>query len=138
VKRSIAAFFAGLVAWVLIVSLLDRVLRLMIEGYAAAEPQFAFTLGMMVARLSMAALTSIAAGAIMRWIAPASIGPAWALGILLLVAFVPVHVHFWHMLPVWYHLTFLLTLVPLVLIGSWLGRRRVKETRAPQARNVPG
>ena len=38
-KRSILAFIVGLVVWVLVASLLNRVLRLALEGYAAAEPQ---------------------------------------------------------------------------------------------------
>jgi hypothetical protein len=139
-KRTIGAFFAGVIAWLVIVSLLNRVLRLTIDGYAAAEPTLVFTLGMMVGRLSIAALTSLAAGAIMRWIAPASIAPAWALGILLLVVFVPEHIKLWNMFPAWYHLAFLVPLVPLLLIGSLLGRRRLSgsEIPAPQVRNVAG
>jgi hypothetical protein len=38
-KRSISVFVVGLVLWVLIASVLNRVLRAWIDGYAAAEPQ---------------------------------------------------------------------------------------------------
>ena len=41
--RSILPFVAGLVAWVLVASVLNRGLRLAFGGYAAAEPQMAFT-----------------------------------------------------------------------------------------------
>ncbi len=48
-------FIVGLMAWVLVASLLNRVLRLALEGYAAAEPQMVFTHGMMAARLALGA-----------------------------------------------------------------------------------
>jgi hypothetical protein len=122
--RSILAFIAGFLAWGVVVTLINFVLRATIEGYVAAEPKLSFTFGMMVARLVMAAVTSLAAGAVTGWVAPSSERPAWALGIVVLALFIPVHINLWHVLPIWYHLTFLLTIVPLVVIGSRLVRRR--------------
>ena len=40
-------------------------------------------------------------------------------GILLLVAFIPQHIMLWEKFPIWYHLTFLLSLVPLTYLGGW-------------------
>jgi hypothetical protein len=37
---------------------------------------------------------------------------AWWLGILMLLIFVPIDYGLWDKFPVWYHLTFLLTLAP--------------------------
>jgi hypothetical protein len=122
-KRAVVAFIVGLLAWVVVVSLIDRVLRLSLAGYAAAEPTFAFTLGMMWSRLTMAAVTSLLAGAVLRAIAPASKRVPWVLGLVLLALFVPIHVRLWHALPAWYHLTFLVTLAPLVAAGAWLKTR---------------
>lgn len=122
-KRSILAVVVGAVTWVLVVSLLDRVLRLGIPGYTEAEPKFAFTLGMMLARLGIGALSSLAAGAVAALIArPAKWAP-WITGAVFLVLFVPEHVKLWNVLPAWYHLTFLLTLVPLFGAGGWLAQR---------------
>src|SRR2546425_4466303 len=90
-KRSILTFIVGLVVWVLVASLLNRVLRLALEGYAAAEPQMVFTHGMMAARLALGALASLAAGAATRAVAPSSARVLWVLGGVLLAAFVPVH-----------------------------------------------
>ena len=42
------------------------------------------------------------------------------LGILLLLAFIPVHLRLWSLFPLWYHLVFLGTLVPLIVLGSRL------------------
>jgi len=83
-----------------------------------------FTLGMQVARLLIGALTSLIAGAVAGWIAPASPKVPLLLGVVLLIAFVPVHVQLWSLFPLWYHLVFLGTLVPLVLLGSRLSRLR--------------
>jgi hypothetical protein len=132
VKRSIAAFFAGLIAWVLVVSLLNRVLRLTIEGYAAAEPKMAFTLGMMLARLGIGAATSVIAGAVTGWISRSSARASWVLGLVILALFIPSHIMLWHSFPVWYHLTFLVTLVPLVMIGSRLARARGRRDLSNQ------
>jgi hypothetical protein len=125
-KRSILAFVAALVAWILIVSLLDRGLRIALNGYAAAEPTMSFTVSMMAARLVIAAITSLLAGGVAAWIAPRSSATPAVLGAVLLVIFIPVHVKVWAFFPVWYHLTFLLTLLPLVVLGARLvqGLRR--------------
>ena len=128
-KRAVVAFIVGLLAWAVIASLIDRLLRLSLAGYAAAEPKFAFTLGMLWARLSMAAVTSLLAGAVLGAIAPASKRTPWALGLVLLALFVPVHVGLWHTFPVWYHLTFLVTLAPLVAAGAWF---KTRTSRAGQ------
>ena len=123
-KRTVFAVCAALVTWVLVASLLNRALRYGMAGYAAAEPAFAFTLGMQLARLGIAAVTSLAAGAVTAWIAPRDSKAPWIAGTILLVGFVPVHAQLWHSFPLWYHLSFLLTLVPLVVLGARLRRGR--------------
>jgi hypothetical protein len=123
-KRPILAFAAGLVLWVLVISVLNRGLRIFVIGYAAAEPTMSFTLGMLAARLAIAALTSLIAGAVAGWIAPASARVPLLLGATLLAAFIPVHARLWSLFPFWYHLVFLGTLIPLVMLGAWLRRAR--------------
>jgi len=84
---------------------------------------------MMWARLTIAAVTSLLAGAIAEALAPASIYAPWILGAVLLAAFVPEHVSLWKAFPIWYHLTFLLTLVPLVALGARLVPPRPRSPR---------
>jgi len=103
---------------------LNRALRIFVLGYAAAEPTMSFTLGMLAARLVIAALTSLIAGAVAAWIAPSSPRLPVLLGTALLVAFLPIHVQLWRLFPFWYHLVFLATLIPLVVLGSRLTRAR--------------
>ncbi len=122
--RAIAGIVAGLVAWIVVVTVLNWGLRAGLPGYTQAEPAMSFTLGMQIARLSIAGLTSLAAGALVHVIAPASRWAPWVTGGLLLALFVPEHIHVWRDFPVWYHLVFLSTLVPLVALGAWLVRRK--------------
>lgn len=123
-KRSLFALAAGLVLWVLVATLINLGLRAGLPGYASAEPTMTFTLGMKVARLILAALASLAAGAATGRIAPWRTGLPWLLGAIILAAFIPIHVQLWARFPVWYHLVFLVTLVPLVGLGAALTRSR--------------
>lgn len=127
-KRTVIAIVGGLVAWTLIVSLLNRGLRVALPGYTEAEPELVFTLPMMIARLAMAAVTSVAAGAVVRWIAPANRWAPWIVGLLITALFLPAHIEIGARLPLWYHLFFLGTLAPLVALGAWL-RARVAGPR---------
>jgi hypothetical protein len=121
--RTILAVIAGLVAWTVIVTLLNFGLRWGLPGYHAAEATLDFTLAMKIARLSIAAVTSLAAGAIVRATAPASRWAPAIVGLIALAVFLPEHIRLWDKFPVWYHLTFLVTLVPLVMLGSLLTPR---------------
>jgi hypothetical protein len=121
--RSILAVIAGFVLWALVATLLNFGLRASLPGYGAAEPTMAFTLAMKVARLILGALASLAAGAVTARIAPSRSLP-WVLGAIILALFIPVHIQLWAKFPVWYHLVFLGTLVPLVGLGAALTRSR--------------
>jgi len=134
-KRSIVALITGLVLWGLVATLLNRGLRAGLAGYALAEPTLTFTREMKIARLILGALASLAAGAATGLIAPARRSLPWVLGAIILAAFIPAHVHLWPKFPVWYHLVFLGTLVPLVALGAALSRSRSapKQHAASQA-----
>jgi len=47
-----------------------------------------------------------------------------AAGALLLLGFIPVHINLWDKFPVWYHLTFLASLVPLTYAGGKIAATR--------------
>ena len=125
-KRSILACLAGLLTWIVLVTLINRVLRLSLSNYTAAERTLQFTLGMKWARLLMAIVTSVAAGAVTGWISRSSRWPPLIVGSVVLAMFVPLHVAIWSKFPAWYHLTFLLTIIPAVLVGALLPARRNK------------
>jgi hypothetical protein len=127
-RRPILACLAGLVTWILVVSLINRMLRLSLPNYTAAEHTLQFTLGMKWARLLMAVATSLVAGAVTRRISPLSRWAPLIVGSIVLAMFLPLHIAIWNRLPVWYHLTFLLTIIPAVLAGELLGRKNLNET----------
>jgi len=87
--------------------------------YARVADAMTFTLPMMIARLTIGAVATIAAGLVTAAIAKRSTLVRMAPGLLLLVAFIPQHIMLWEKFPVWYHLTFLLSLVPLTYLGGW-------------------
>ena len=121
--RTIGAIVAGLVVWILVATILNFGLRAAIPGYHAVEKTFVFTLPMMVGRLAIGALSSIAAGAAAQAIARASRAAPWIVGIVLLAMFLPEHIHIGARLPLWYHLFFLATLIPFVGLGAQLASR---------------
>jgi hypothetical protein len=128
-KRTILASLAGLLTWAVVVTLINRVLRLSLPNYTAAEQTLLFTLGMKWARLLMAIVTSVVAGAVTAWISRSS---RWAapltVGSVVLAIFVPAHIAIWSKFPAWYHLTFLLTIIPAVLVGTLLPTPRRART----------
>jgi len=133
-KRSLLACLAGLLTWLVVVTVIDRVLRLTIADYTIAEKTLQFTLAMKWARLTMAIVTSITAGAVTRWVAPSSRVPAWIVGGIVLAMFVPAHISLWNRFPVWYHLTFLLTILPAVLAGAAFPRSLVAHGSSDRSR----
>jgi hypothetical protein len=118
VKRKILAAVAAFAAWFVLATVLDRALRLAWPRYAEVLPTLSFSLGMLVARLVEGAASTIAAGAVAAWIARRGRDAAVATGVLLLLLFVPTHAMLWTRFPVWYHLVFLGSLLPLTLLGA--------------------
>ena len=122
--RTIASIVAGLVGWLVIVTILNFGLRAAIPGYHSAEATLQFTSAMKAGRLTEAALTSLAAGALVGWVAPRAKWAPWVVGFAILAIFLPVHINLWNKFPAWYHLTFLVPIVPLVVLGASLAGRR--------------
>jgi hypothetical protein len=115
--KRILGVVAGLVVWMLLASVAGLILRAAWPEYAAVASSMAFTLPMKVARLSIGALATLAAG-LLTAVITRSTGAALLLGALLLLLFIPQHVMLWNKFPVWYHLTFLSSLVPLSYVGG--------------------
>ena len=118
--RGIAGVAGGLVAWFLVATALNSLLRVSWPGYAQAELPMTFTLAMMAARLLVGGLSSVGAGLVLAWIAKRAGIPAKVLGTVLIALFIPVHYTLWDKFPVWYHLIFLASLMPLALLGARL------------------
>jgi hypothetical protein len=123
--RRILAVLAALVVWVLITMIAGLIIRATWPAYVAVADAMTFTLPMMVMRLSIGALATVVAGATAALVArQRPTREALTTGIVLLVLFIPQHAFLWAKFPVWYHLTFLLSLVPLAYLGGRNSLRR--------------
>jgi hypothetical protein len=121
--RLIGGTVAGLVAWFAVVTVLNLGLRHSWPAYAAVEKAMTFTLSMMLARLGESALSSLASGAVAALVARDRKAALFS-GLVLLAMFLPVHYSLWHKFPVWYHLTFLVSLVVLSAFGALFSKQR--------------
>lgn len=120
--RAVGSIVSGLMTWVAVVTLLNFGLRAAIPGYHAAEATLLFTMAMKIGRLTEAAFASLAAGAVIGLIAPSKKWAPWVTGLIILGLFLPEHVKLWTRFPPWYHLSFLVSIVPLVALGGLLAR----------------
>jgi len=128
--RTIGSMVAGFFAWGLVVTLLNFGLRAAIPSYHAAEATLQFTMAMKAGRLIEAAIASLAAGALIGWLGPLAKWAPCVVGAVILAMFLPDHVQLWNAFPIWYHLAFLVPLVPLVVVGAALVRGRTEPVAA--------
>ena len=132
--KKVLGVVAGLVAWVTIVTVAGVLMRLSWPAYASVAAAMTFTVPMLLARLSISALATLAMGLVTAMLAPQSMIARLMPGILLLLAFIPLHIRLWDRFPVWYHLTFLVSLVPLTYVGGtiwsrWQGDRTTQTAQ---------
>lgn len=121
--RVIAGVATGLAAWIVAATVGNMAFRAAMPGYAGAESAMTFTLPMMFARLLLGAASSVVGGAATAWIVRGDRHGPWILGMVLVAVFIPVHVGLWDKFPIWYHATFLVSLLPLTLLGASLFAR---------------
>ena len=115
--KQIFGVVAGLIVWFALAVVAGVLLRSFWPEYVAVSGDMSFTLPMKLMRLSIGALMTFAAGAMTAFIG----GSGWTAvvtGALLLLIFIPVHISLWDKFPIWYHLTFLMSLVPLAVVGG--------------------
>src|SRR5215467_8774199 len=121
--KTVGAVIAALVTWFFIATVVNLALRAWWPHYHEAEAAFNFTFAMKLARLFLGAISSLGAGFVATWIGKCRMRAAIVTGIVLLGLFIPGHYLLWSKFPVWYHLTFLVSLLPLTLLGAALNHR---------------
>jgi hypothetical protein len=117
--KAIGALIVALVVWFVVATAIHRLMCALWPAYAVATPLLNFSLPMKIARLSLGAGCTLIAAAAARRLSAAPWLPA-VLGCALLALFLPGHYRLWNRFPVWYHLTFLCSLIPLALLGARL------------------
>jgi hypothetical protein len=122
--RGALGVIVGLIVWVGIATAAGVVMRQAWPAYASVADAMTFTLPMMIARLAIGAVATLIMGFVAAAVARQSVLTSLLPGVLLLAAFIPEHVMIWEKFPVWYHLTFLLSLVPLTFLGGKISASR--------------
>jgi hypothetical protein len=120
VLRRGAALFAGCATAVGIAMVAVLIVRQIWPAYAIAEPTKHYSLAMLIARLTVGALSTVGAAIIATRVARDDGAIAWRLGGLFLAVSLPDHlVLVWPDYPGWYHIVYLSYLVP---IAGYTGR----------------
>jgi hypothetical protein len=131
VKATISVL-VGFVIWFVAATLGNFLVRALIPTYVVAEAVMAFTLPMLLARLTVGFFSSLVAGFACSWVARQSRKPTYVLSVIMVVFFLPVHYNLLAKFPIWYHVAFLGTLAPLIILGGTLrGRLETKAVNAP-------
>jgi hypothetical protein len=126
--RTILGVVLGIVAWVVTVQLISLAIKTADPALGAALLAHTTTTAM-VERLVISFIATLAAGFVAAWVGGENQRAPMALGVLLLVGFVPYHLYgrdpqgaIWTSFPLWYHLTFFVSLVLLSVLGGRLRR----------------
>jgi hypothetical protein len=128
--RSICAVIISVVTWFLVATVGNLLLRALLPGYTAVEAAMSFTLPMKLARLALGLISSLSAGIVCAAMANPGSQAAKVVAGIMVALFIPVHYMLWAKFPVWYHLFFLLSLAPAVLLGASLLPKRSMEKLA--------
>ncbi|HEY6484031.1 MAG TPA: hypothetical protein VIY54_10965 [Steroidobacteraceae bacterium] len=122
---------AGFVVFIGAATLLNLLMRSRWRAYASVEAAMNFTNGMMAARLLVGVAATFAAGAVVARVSRGDSRSIWAFGLLMLGLFCAEHYALWHRLPIWYHIVWLGSILPMTLAGAEWGGRRLSPSRQP-------
>lgn len=122
--RLIAALLIGCVTAIAIAWAGFSMFRTLWPAYAAAESTKAYTLAMLLSRLTLGAFCAASAGCITTITAADNGRGAWWLGGIFLMLSLPVHLFsVWNDYPAWYHFIYLSYLVPITGLSARVYRR---------------
>lgn len=133
--KIVLGVIAGFVAWTIIWVGSDQVLMLVSpKWYGAHQLEFERALvnqepfapfpSILLLSLLRAAVISILSGYLAAFVAGENRKSPLALGILLLAVGIAIQSSIWNYLPIWYHLVFLILLVPATIFGGRLKSAR--------------
>jgi hypothetical protein len=124
--RNFIGVVTGLAVWVAIAFVAGFIMRQAWPAYVSVADAMTFTLPMMIARLSIAAVATIVMGFVTACITQSAVARLIP-GLILLILFIPEHVMLWDKFPIWYHLWFLLSLVPLTYAGNRIAAAVIRQ-----------
>ncbi|CAN5309298.1 hypothetical protein BH20ACI1_BH20ACI1_16930 [soil metagenome] len=111
----------GFIVWTIIFVGGESVIRAISPSLAAPEnATFVDSTALLIGYLIRSIIASVLAGLTAAFIARENSRTPLILGIVLLVVGLSVQIGSWNLLPIWYHLTFLILLIPMTLLGGKL------------------
>jgi hypothetical protein len=128
-----AAVLAGFATWIVIGGAGFFLLRTLSSSYALAEPTKSYTFPMLISRLTVGVVCTLAAGAAATASAKGSRVASYCLAIVLFLLSAPIHLpvylpfylrNVWADYPRWYHFAYLVPLMPLIVFGGYLATSR--------------
>ncbi len=118
--RILLGVVAGFVVWSTLWVGFDAVLRAVWTSYDESVKAMTFSSSMLIIPLVLSVVVSIISGFIAALISKENSKAPLILGILLLIVGVIVQIGVWDKIPLWYHLTFWILLVPMTVLGGRL------------------
>jgi peptidoglycan/LPS O-acetylase OafA/YrhL len=110
---------AGLIAYAAIGKLGLYLLQVSWAGYALHSTDKSYSTGMLLARLLVGVLASVAAGITVAKVTNSQRKSAWIVGVIVLCG--ASYIHFmtktWTDYPLWYHLAYVLPIVPVIALS---------------------
>jgi len=124
--RNFIGVVVGLAVWLTIAMVAGLIMRETWPAYASVADAMTFTWPMMIARLSLGACATVSMGFVTARITQSAVARLIP-GLMLLIVFIPEHVMLWDKFPIWYHLSFLVSLVPLTYVGNSIARGAMRQ-----------
>ena len=109
---------AGFIVWSILWVGIDAILRLVWTSYDESVKAMTFTSSILMVPLILSAVVSIISGYAAALIGKENNKSPLILGILLLTVGIFVQLGVWDRIPLWYHLTFWILLVPMTVLGG--------------------
>ena len=130
--RIILGVIAGFIAWSIVWVGSDQIMMQSMHWYAEHQANFRMAMfnktafepdgTVLVMNIVRSVVTSLLAGFIAALVAGESRRSTLWLGVILLLVGIMVEATAWNYLPIWYHLAFLVLLIPMTILGGKLRR----------------
>ncbi len=119
--KIILGVIAGFIVWTIIFVGGESMLRAISPSLTAPENAASVdSIGLLTGYLIRSIIASILAGLTSAFVAGENARTPLILGVVLLLAGLLVQIGSWSVLPIWYHLTFLILLIPMTILGGKL------------------
>jgi len=131
--RIILGVIAGFIVWSVLWVGSDAVMSAISADWGKTSTEFqeaavnktpySLSSAVLIALLIKSLIVSLISGFIAAWIARENTKSTVGLGILLLLFGIFVQVGYWNYMPLWYHIPFLILLIPMTVLGGKLKKQ---------------